>query len=293
LPSGIAWGTGRIEADEIDIDTKFVGRIAEILADEGDMVKAGQVVARHGYRDLAASLKKSEAQVQQARKAIEEVNAGVAQQTSLVLLARQQYDRAAYLVEQGAIHLRHPPNFQRDVLGRRRPAVQVNVDATAMVQAGLGSSYAQQIIASEITDFVSRSEGVPLSPVNLAVRIVFNPNVTTAWLTSVMSILNNVTMLAICRSGPRARARARDHGSSSRHAAAVRDCHVQGMGERPGDYGGGRPIPLYRGARVSRGPHCRFETALPARRDDLPVLCDRVGQGSDGALCARRQQSAT
>ena len=59
-----------------------------------------------------------------------------------------------------------PPNFQRDVLGRRRPAVQVNVDATAMVQAGLGSSYAQQIIATEITDFVSRSEGVPLSPVN-------------------------------------------------------------------------------------------------------------------------------
>jgi HlyD family secretion protein len=46
LPSGIAWGNGRIEADEIDIDTKFVGRIAEILADEGDMVKAGQVVAR-------------------------------------------------------------------------------------------------------------------------------------------------------------------------------------------------------------------------------------------------------
>src|SRR6516164_10862988 len=27
-----------------------------------------------------------------------------------------------------------PPNFERDVLGRRRPAVQLNVDATAMVQ---------------------------------------------------------------------------------------------------------------------------------------------------------------
>ena len=105
-----------------------------------------------------------------------------------------------------------PPNFQRDVLGRRRPAVQVNVDATAMVQAGLGSSYAQQIIATEITDFVSRSEGVQLSPVNLAVRIVFNPNVTTAWFTSVMAILNNVTMLAIILAGA-ALVREREHGT--------------------------------------------------------------------------------
>ena len=69
LPPGIASGNGRIEADEIDIDTKFAGRIAEMLADEGDMVKAGQVVARMDTRDLEASLKKSQAQVEQAQRA--------------------------------------------------------------------------------------------------------------------------------------------------------------------------------------------------------------------------------
>ena len=102
FPPGIVWGNGRIEADEIDIDTKFAGRIAEILADEGDMVKAGQIVARMDTRDLAASLKKSEAQVQQAQKAIEEANANVVQQTSQVLLAQQEFDRATYLVQRGA-----------------------------------------------------------------------------------------------------------------------------------------------------------------------------------------------
>jgi HlyD family secretion protein len=102
LPPGIASGNGRIEADEIDIDTKFAGRIAEILADEGDMLKAGQIVARMDTRDLAASLKKSEAQVQQAQKAIEEATANVAQQTSQVLLAQQEFDRATYLVQRGA-----------------------------------------------------------------------------------------------------------------------------------------------------------------------------------------------
>lgn len=94
-----------------------------------------------------------------------------------------------------------PPNFQRDVLGGRQPAIQVDVDATAMVQAGLGSGYAQQIINAEISDFLSHVEGSPLSPVNLDVRIAYNPNITTAWFSTVMGIINSVTMLAIILAG--------------------------------------------------------------------------------------------
>jgi ABC-2 type transport system permease protein len=105
-----------------------------------------------------------------------------------------------------------PPNFQRDVLGWRRPAIQLDVDATAMVQAGLGADYAQQIIITEINDFLSRREGNPLSQVNLVVRIAFNPNVTTAWFTSVMGIINSITMLAIILAGA-AVVREREHGT--------------------------------------------------------------------------------
>ena len=68
LPPGIVFGNGRLEADEIDIDTKYAARIAEIMADEGDLVKAGQVVARMDTRDLQASLKKSQAQRQPSAK---------------------------------------------------------------------------------------------------------------------------------------------------------------------------------------------------------------------------------
>ena len=105
-----------------------------------------------------------------------------------------------------------PPNFQRDILARRRPAIQVDVDATAMVQAGLGARDAQQIISDEISNFLSHAESTPLSRVNLAVRIVFNPNITTAWFTSVMAIINNVTMLAIILAGA-ALVREREHGT--------------------------------------------------------------------------------
>jgi ABC-2 type transport system permease protein len=113
-----------------------------------------------------------------------------------------------------------PPHFERDVLGGHDPAVQVNIDATAMVQAGLGSGYIEQIFTTEISNFVtrtegsflSRSEGIPMSPVTLSVRVAYNPNVTTAWFTSVMGIINNVTMLAIILAGA-AVIREREHGT--------------------------------------------------------------------------------
>jgi HlyD family secretion protein len=101
LPAGIAFGNGRLEADEIDIDTKYAGRIAEILADEGYLVKAGQVVARMDTRDLEASRKKSQAQVLEAHRAVDEANANLTQQRTQVLLAQQEYDRAATLVLKG------------------------------------------------------------------------------------------------------------------------------------------------------------------------------------------------
>jgi HlyD family secretion protein len=102
LPLSIVFSNGRLEADEIDIDTKFAARIAEIFVDEGAMVKGGQIVARMDTRDLEASLKKSQAQVNQARRAIDEANHNVVQLTTQALLAQQEFDRAKYLVERGA-----------------------------------------------------------------------------------------------------------------------------------------------------------------------------------------------
>lgn len=105
-----------------------------------------------------------------------------------------------------------PPHFERDVLAGRSPVLQVLVDATAMTQAGIGASYAQQIIDAEIAGFVSRSQPEAGPSVGLAVHIAFNPNVTTAWFTSVMGIINNVTMLAIILAGA-AVVREREHGT--------------------------------------------------------------------------------
>src|SRR6185369_2778122 len=63
-----------------------------------------------------------------------------------------------------------PPHFERDVLGGRSPSLQVAVDATAMVQAGVGSGYIQQIISNKIEDFLSRRGHAPPPAVELSVR---------------------------------------------------------------------------------------------------------------------------
>lgn len=101
LPPGIAMGNGRLEADPIAIATKFPGRIAELKVEEGDTVVAGQVLALMDTRDLAASLKKAEAQVEQATKVIAEVEANFRQLHSLVVLAQQEMERARTLFKNG------------------------------------------------------------------------------------------------------------------------------------------------------------------------------------------------
>lgn len=101
LPAGIVTGNGRIEADPIDIATKFAGRVLELRVDEGAKVTAGQVLAVMDTRDLEASLKKSEAQAEQAKKSISEAHALLNQQHSQVVLAQQEMDRAASLFKSG------------------------------------------------------------------------------------------------------------------------------------------------------------------------------------------------
>jgi len=101
LPAGIVSGNGRVEADEIDIATKFSGRVSELLVDEGSPVTAGQTVARMDTRDLQASLQKAQAQVKQAQRAVDEARANVEQQRAQLTLAQQELTRTQSLLNNG------------------------------------------------------------------------------------------------------------------------------------------------------------------------------------------------
>jgi HlyD family secretion protein len=121
LPAGIVSGNGRIEAEEIDIDTKFAGRVAQLLVDEGDIVKPGQVVARMDTSDLQASLEKAEATVQQAQRSLDEARANVEQQKTQVTFAQQELDRTNTLAARGYATY--------ETLDQRRQALNGNIAA--------------------------------------------------------------------------------------------------------------------------------------------------------------------
>ena len=91
-----------------------------------------------------------------------------------------------------------PPDFQADVERGRRPTIQVNVDATAVVQAGHGAQHIQNVIAQEVAGYAG--ESVP-EAVKLVVRSEFNPNRESSWFFAVMQVINNITLLAIFLSG--------------------------------------------------------------------------------------------
>ncbi len=105
-----------------------------------------------------------------------------------------------------------PPNFQRDVLAGLAPDIQLNVDATRMSQAFAGTSHIQQIVLGEVNAFLKRYRADEPPPVDLVMRVRFNPSLRQAWFASIMEIVNQVTMLSIILAGA-ALIREREHGT--------------------------------------------------------------------------------
>ncbi len=128
--------------------------------------------------------------------------------------ARLQIDQIDPAMERGiyTFVLDIPPDFQADLLAGRRPRIQLNVDATAMTQAGLGSGYIERILSDETRTFLTRTRAEPELPVRLVTRIAFNPNGESSWFLGPMQIINQITLLAIVLTGA-AVIREREHGT--------------------------------------------------------------------------------
>jgi HlyD family secretion protein len=158
LPPGVIFGNGRIEADEIDIDTKFAGRIAQIFVDEGDMVKAGEILARMDTRDLEAGRLRDAAQLAATQRTVEESAANIAQQITQIKLAQQQLDRSTALLRQG---------FGTRELADQR---QQTLDGA---NAGLKSLQAKMMENQQSVD--AASHAVDLDQVNIADNTLVAP----------------------------------------------------------------------------------------------------------------------
>jgi ABC-2 type transport system permease protein len=105
-----------------------------------------------------------------------------------------------------------PPNFESDIRRGLQPEIQLNVDATAVIQAATGSSYIQEMLMQQVAIFAQRSDPISVSAVDLITRRAFNPNGVQAWFESVVALLDQISILTIALTGA-ALLREREHGT--------------------------------------------------------------------------------
>ncbi|RLA58309.1 MAG: hypothetical protein DRR04_11240, partial [Gammaproteobacteria bacterium] len=106
-----------------------------------------------------------------------------------------------------------PPRFEADILASRPTEIQLNVDATAMMQAGIGASYIQNFVADEVFRAVrgSLARDAP-SDIRLVTRMAFNPNRTSSWFNAIVTVIDQISLLTIVLVGA-ALIREREHGT--------------------------------------------------------------------------------
>lgn len=185
LPEGIVGGNGRLEATEIDISARSPGRIRDILVDEGQSVKAGQVIARMDSEVLQAQRNEAEAQLAEAQNAVQIAETQVAQRRSEKAAAqavvsqreaelnasRRRFNRSNTLAREGATAVQERDDDQAQVEGAtaaveaaRAQLASANVAVTVANSQVIGSrsrvkgtQATIQRIKADITDNVLRS----------------------------------------------------------------------------------------------------------------------------------------
>lgn len=160
LPEGFASSNGRIEATEIDIAAKTPGRVKEVLVQEGDFVRVGQILARMDTAVLQAQLREAEAQLQRAQIGVETARsqvvqreaekdaavAMVAQRNAELDAAQRRLARTEELVEKGTAPIQTLDD-DRARFQSAKAAVSAAQAQQAATDAAIGAAKSQVVSA--------------------------------------------------------------------------------------------------------------------------------------------------
>jgi HlyD family secretion protein len=103
LPEGIVKSNGRIEATQVDVSSKYAGRLAEVTVEEGSSVTQGQAIAKLTSPEYDAQLRSAKANVQKANDALAAAEAEIASRQSALEFAKSDFDRGQQLITSGHI----------------------------------------------------------------------------------------------------------------------------------------------------------------------------------------------
>src|SRR5438309_1157709 len=130
--------SGHVEATDVRIATKVAGRLGSLALQEGDVVKAGQELARIETTDLLLALRQARAERDQAaaeyqlrlagprREDIGELEAQVANVEADLENAQKDFDRMQGLLDKGSgtTKARDDAKARRDMTAHRLEAVK-------------------------------------------------------------------------------------------------------------------------------------------------------------------------
>ena len=103
LPDGVVKSNGRIEATQVDVSSKYAGRLAEVTVEEGSSVTQGQVIARISSPEYEAQLRAAKANVQKANDALAAAEAEITSRQSALEFAKSDFERGQELMKTGFI----------------------------------------------------------------------------------------------------------------------------------------------------------------------------------------------
>jgi len=185
LPAGIVSGNGRIEAKLSDASAKEPLRVKEVLVDEGDLVRPGQVLARLDTVTIEAELAKDEAAVAGAREEfaaskaaiaaayadiaaanadIASANAAIEQQQSEIQLAQTEADRQRRMLAENATSQAMFDVRQTSLETTKATLKSTRAQADA-ARARAGAAQARAAAAQAQSDAAQQQIGVALAEV--------------------------------------------------------------------------------------------------------------------------------
>jgi HlyD family secretion protein len=103
LPEGIVKSNGRIEATQVDVSSKYAGRLAQVNVEEGSSVTQVQVIAKLTSPEYEAQLRAAKADVQKANDALAAAEAEITSRESALEFAKSDFERGQELMKTGFI----------------------------------------------------------------------------------------------------------------------------------------------------------------------------------------------
>src|SRR5271169_2421471 len=103
LPDGIVKSNGRIEATQVDVSSKYPGRLSEVTVEEGSSVTQGQAIAKITSPEYEAQLRAANADVQKANDALAAAEAEITSRESALEFAKSDFQRGQELMKTGFI----------------------------------------------------------------------------------------------------------------------------------------------------------------------------------------------